>query len=83
MIMVELLLKKGADVATKDKNGLTLLHIVAQTEQISLAEFLIAKDADINAKDEYSGFIPLDYAQDGEPGMIELLERNGGICSSC
>jgi ankyrin repeat protein len=62
---------------------MTVLHVVAQTERISLAEFLIAAGADINAKEKYSNFTPLDFAQDGEPEMIELLVEKGGICSSC
>jgi hypothetical protein len=44
---------------------------------------VIAAGAEINAKDKYSKFTPLDFAQDGAPEMIELLEQNGGICSSC
>jgi hypothetical protein len=48
----------------------------------STAELLIGSGADVNAKDTYSGFTPLDYAQDNEPKMIELLERHGSICQA-
>jgi ankyrin repeat protein len=64
--MAELLIKKGADIATRDKYGITPLHIVAKTDRISIAELLISSGADINAKDTNSGFTPLDYAQDGD-----------------
>jgi hypothetical protein len=44
---------------------------------------LISSGADINAKDTNSGFTPLDYAQDGDGVMIEMLERHGGTCTIC
>ena len=71
------------DIATKDKFGITPLHVVAQTDRIAVAELLIGGGADINAKGYNSGFTPLDYAQSGDEGMIEMLERHGGICTIC
>ena len=81
--MAELLIKKGADLAATDSGGLTLLHVIAQTDHIALAELLISGGTEINAKDINYGFTPLDYAQGGEPTMIELLKRHGGICTIC
>ena len=81
--MAELLMKKGADIATKDTSGVTPLHAIARTDNIALAELLIAGGAEINVKDKNSGFTPLDYAQDGNEGMIETLERHGGKCTIC
>jgi ankyrin repeat protein len=81
--MAKFLLRKGADVSIQDSNGLTVLHIVARTDMVSLARELIKLGSDVNALDKYSGFTPLDYAQDEEPEMQELLEVNGGICTSC
>ena len=83
LTMAELLIKKGADIATRDKYDITPLHIVARTDRIAIAEMLISSGADINAKDTNSGFTPLDYAQDGDEVMIEMLERHGGKCTSC
>lgn len=83
LAMAKFLINKGADVNIQDNNGLTVLHIVAQTNMVSLARELIKLGSDVNALDKYSGFTPLDYAQDGEPKMLELLEVNGGICTSC
>jgi ankyrin repeat protein len=83
LAMVKLLIDKGGNIATSDANGITLLHIIAQTENIEIAELLISKGADVNAKDTHLGFTPLDYAQDGEPRMIELLQQHGSICTSC
>jgi ankyrin repeat protein len=83
LALSELLIKKGADIAIRDKFGVTPLHVVAKTDRIAIAELLISGSADINAKDTNSGFTPLDYAQDGDEGMIEMLERHGGKCTSC
>ncbi len=83
LAIAELLIKKGADIATKDTNGVTPLHVIARTENIALAELLIVGGADINVKDKNSGFTPLDYAQGGDEGMIEMLERHGGTCTIC
>jgi TolB-like protein/ankyrin repeat protein/class 3 adenylate cyclase len=81
--MTELLINKGADVTTEDANGISLLHVVAQTDNVALATKLINSGADINNKDKNLKFTPLDYAQDGEPKMIELLEQHGAICTFC
>jgi ankyrin repeat protein len=76
-------LSKGANAKTADNNGITPLHLVAYTDNVDLASLLIKAGADVNAKDKYSGFTPLDYAQDNEPKMIELLEQHDSRCSSC
>ncbi|MGB5708245.1 MAG: ankyrin repeat domain-containing protein [Arenicellales bacterium] len=81
--MAKLLIKMGADIATLDTNRVTPLHVIARTDNVALAELLIKAGADVNAKDLNLGFTPLDYAQDGEPKMIEMLEQYGSICTSC
>ena len=83
LTIAELLIKKGADITTKDTSGVTPLHVIARTDNIALAELLIAGGADINVMDKNSGFTPLDYAQGGDEGMIEMLERHGGRCTIC
>jgi TolB-like protein/ankyrin repeat protein/class 3 adenylate cyclase len=83
LAIAKLLIKKGADIATKDASGVTPLHIIARTDNIEIAELLIGAGADVNAQDSNSGFTPLDYAQDGDERMIEILEKHGAICTSC
>jgi len=83
LAMVKLLIEKGANVATTDSNGVTLLHIIAKTDQVAIANLLISRGADINAKDKIFGITPLDYAQGGDKGMIETLEGHGGACTIC
>jgi len=76
LAMAELLIKEGADIATRDTSGVTPLHVVARTDHVAIAESLITGGVDINAKDS-SGWTPLDYAQDGETRMVEMLEQAG------
>ena len=61
---VELLLRHGAKVDTRDGEGLTPLHAVDPvflTENTAAAELLIAGGADVNAKDNI-GQTPLHIA---------------------
>ena len=51
----------GADVNTKDDDGRTPLHYVANEGHMEIAELLISKGADLNAKDKIRG-TPLHYA---------------------
>jgi ankyrin repeat protein len=81
--MVELLISKGADIATKDTSSKTPLHIIARTDNLEIARMLIEAGADVNAHDSNPGFTPLDYAQGGDERMIEILEKHGAICTSC
>ena len=81
--MTKLLISKGADVRTRDVNGISLLHVLAHTDDVEMSSLLIDAGADVNAKDKNLGLTPLDYAQDGDPAMIELLEQQGSICTSC
>jgi TolB-like protein/ankyrin repeat protein/class 3 adenylate cyclase len=83
LAIVKFLINKGADIATRDTSGVAPLHIIARTDNLEIAELLIKSGADINARDSNSGFTPLDYAQDGEPKMIKLLEKHGSICTIC
>ncbi len=76
--MVDPLLKAGADVRETIIEGATVLHWAPSAE---MAELLISKGADPNAKDT-SGLTPLDYvAQRSEAGknadIIETLLKHG------
>ena len=68
-----------ADVNTKGGSfGGTPLHIAAIGGQKEIAELLIAKGADVNAKRD-DGWTPLmDAAQEGYMEIVELLRKHGG-----
>jgi ankyrin repeat protein len=48
--VVALLLDRGADPNTAGENGYTPLHVAAQTGSLAMAEKLIAKGANVNAR---------------------------------
>jgi len=49
-------------VNAEDDKGITALHSAAMMGHIEIADLLIAKGADVNAKDEITGWTPLHYA---------------------
>ena len=68
-------LAAGTDVDARDKqHDKTPLQHAAYWGHKELAELLIAKGADVNAKEVY-GNTPLDWA---DPEMADLLRKHGG-----
>ena len=84
-------LDAGGDVDAKDKSGQTPLHRAAAWDRKEVAELLIAKGADLNAKIEagqYTG-TPLDWAEGvsrrdspevkaSKKETADLLRKHGG-----
>ena len=61
-----------------DGRGHTPLHRAAQKSRKEIVELLIAKGADVNAKDN-QGITPLDSAiQFNHPETANLLRKHGG-----
>ena len=71
-----LLRKHGGMTGEKLKLGTTLLHIAAKEGKKETIELLIAKGADVNAKDE-DGWTPLDMAANDKE-TADLLREHGG-----
>jgi ankyrin repeat protein len=59
--IVDLLIRKGANINTKSLHGLTALHISVSENNKAVAELLIAAGADININN-YEGMTPLHFA---------------------
>jgi len=74
-------LAAGADVNAKNSNNdgnYTPLHYAALFDHLEITELLVAKDADVNPKDQ-GGRTPLDLAiQQNKPETADLLIKLGG-----
>jgi ankyrin repeat protein len=76
---VDELIKLGAPIATKYKDGLTPLHVAVQQRHIKIAALLIAQGANVNAEDK-NGLNPLYRAVEKDQSeLIALLEKAGAI----
>ena len=76
---VRTLLANGAKVGVTNSPGLTPLHFAAMGGFDNIAELLISKGADVNAKDNMVGGTPLFCAlQKGHSSTANLLREHGG-----
>jgi len=67
------------DLDLMDETGRTALMYAAEYGYIEIAEFLIDKGADINAKTRYS-YTCLMYAErNGYSDIVELLKKRGAL----
>jgi len=76
--IADFLRKHGAKTAEELKYRMTLFHIAAKEGKKETIELLIAKSADVNAKDA-DGRTPLDWAMMREQNeTADLLRKHGG-----
>lgn len=74
---IRILLKYGAEVNYRAKEGRTLLHDAVSRGREDLVDLLLKHDADINAKDKY-GYTSLHWAVSSKnKKMVELLVARG------
>jgi hypothetical protein len=74
--------EKTVDVRETVGDGTTLLHLAAAKWGVPVAQFLVSKGANVNAKDE-DGETPLDWAKHwGNTLVAEYLADNGGVAST-
>ena len=71
-----MLVVKCAAMDVEYDDGRTPLHMVADIGHNGIAELLIAKGADVNAKDK-KDYTPLDGAKN-KPETADLLRKHGG-----
>lgn len=75
---LNLLISYGVDVRRKDKEGRTALHMVAYSGNVSVAETLIAKGAELDVRDNVIGETPLNTAAANDRHeMIKVLLESG------
>ena len=74
MLVIEALLKAGADVSARDESDKNPLHIAAKYNNVIGAKMLIEAGAKFMDRDK-DGKTPLDYAESAE--MIKLLKSHG------
>ncbi|HMF13013.1 MAG TPA: ankyrin repeat domain-containing protein, partial [Gemmataceae bacterium] len=85
LAVARLLLDAGADLEAKNDSGATALHVAARSGNAEFAALLIARGAQVNARDKWHN-TPLHYAQNGHLGHLpgrekvaELLDKSGGM----
>ncbi len=73
---IKLLLDKGINVNTKDKEGWTPLHWATKNKHTELALLLIKKDAYVTTRDKF-GARPIDFALEynNEILISEMMSR--------
>jgi ankyrin repeat protein len=83
LAVARLLLDAGADLEAKNDSGATALHVAAKSGNSEFAALLIARGAQVNARDKWHN-TPLQYAQNGHLGhglgrdkVAELLLKSG------
>src|SRR6185437_9171426 len=71
---IEKLVRAGADVDSPNADGQTALMILARTDNVKAAEFLIRHGASVNAREQWLGQTALMWAAArGQPQMVKLL----------
>ena len=68
---VRTLLRDGADPSAAQGDGLTALHVAAETGNLEITRLLIAGKADVQAKSRLGGYTPLHLAAGG--GHAEVV----------
>ncbi|XWV18554.1 MAG: ankyrin repeat domain-containing protein [Gemmatimonas sp.] len=72
----------GADPQTLTTTGVTALHLAAQAGDVASVSALVAKKADVNAREKTSGQTPLMFAASADrPAVVTALVKAGANTS--
>ncbi|XP_041483640.1 tyrosine-protein kinase HTK16-like [Lytechinus variegatus] len=75
------LLEKGANINSKDSNGVTPLYTACSSNQPKACQFLMIKGADPTLRHPRTGWVPLhEAAMKGHAGCVKELIMNGAPC---
>ncbi|KAI9867970.1 MAG: hypothetical protein M1813_007792 [Trichoglossum hirsutum] len=81
-VVVKLLLEKGAQLESKDKNGQTPLSYAARSGHEAVVKLLLEKGAQLESKDQDSQ-TPLSWAaENGHEAVVKLLLEKGAQLES-
>jgi ankyrin repeat protein len=80
--VVKLLLKKGADVESKDSRGRTPLSWAAEKGHEEVMELLLEKGADVESKDTEYGQTPLSWAAENSLAAEQHTRSDKVPCRS-
>ena len=73
-VLIEKLLKAGADVESPNADGQTALMIVSRTSRVDAASVLLRNGANVNAVEQWRGQTALMWASaQGQPAMVQEL----------
>ncbi|MBL7185843.1 MAG: ankyrin repeat domain-containing protein [Phycisphaerae bacterium] len=75
--VVELLVKKGADLDAKCEWDATPLFLAANRGHLQICELLITAGADLNVKDKWDWTVLSKAKQKGNTKIVELLRKHG------
>jgi ankyrin repeat protein len=77
-LQVKKLLRAHVAVDSPEGDGTTALHWAVTTDNLALAELLLASHANVDAETRLAGLTPLHLAaQSGNAPMVELLVKHG------
>ncbi len=75
---VEFFLDSGFRPGVRDKHGVPLLSLAARSRHLNVAELLLDRGADVNARSDDRGYTALmDAAQLGDAGLLSMLLSRG------
>jgi ankyrin repeat protein len=75
--LIELFLKNGADINTKNEKGHSILMLAAYNGQYNLVEYLISQGADVNSIDHSGSTILMGVVFKGHSHIFDLLLNAG------
>lgn len=79
---VQSLISSGADVNSKNEDGLTPLHVAAVRGREAIVKLLIEQDADVTTKNKDGQTLLHHVAREGHVNIVELLLDSGADLSA-
>lgn len=81
-LIIQLLIDRGIDIATKSQYGKTALYIAAMTGNVECTRLLLDAGADPEVKDTQGNSTLHDAVRLGQTGVVQLLIQRGAELQS-